>query len=260
MVLSAYPFHRDPRYFTDELSRTFPPFAHCKLDGSVLINNAREDDLGCHLTLMELYEKVFIFLWIWLAVVTICTAMSVIFLLLVTVPPFNRLFLCMHSSSKGITNLKKKVLKFCGCADLYVLYLLKRHRSEAQFIMFLTRFVHSTEDGFLVGNELKKNSDLNEKPGNTENVLDDPSNMKSEKWFNKNQTQPQHQLQPNLHNYCDFPTPINKSFLTSFSNQDQVRNRKFDASSPNQKFQPPSCSPQLGIEVCEDHCPNVDIA
>ncbi|XP_071517616.1 innexin inx2-like [Panulirus ornatus] len=234
LVYLAYPFQRHPQNFTDKLSRTFPPFVHCKLDGSVLVNNAREDNIGCHLTLMELYEKVFIFLWIWLALITVCTAVSVLFLLLVTLPPFNRLFLCMHSSSKGIRNVKNKVLKLCGYADLYVLYLFKRHRSETQFIMFLTRFVHCAENKMLVGNDETNPSNLN-KPANTDNGLDYPSNTKNEKFLNFNHTFP-----PDAHTSIDVSTPINKNILTGFSTGDHIRSRKFHASLSSPKVQLPS--------------------
>ncbi|KAG7171060.1 Innexin inx2-like 6 [Homarus americanus] len=234
LVYMAYPFHRDPQYFTDELSQTFPPFVNCTLGRQMLINNQRIDYLGCHLMLMELYEKVFIFIWIWLAIVTVCTALSVILLLVITLPPFNSFFLHMHSTSKCIKEMKRKVLKICQYGDLYVLYLMKRHRSEAQFIMFLTRFVHSNEESIevIVESKHKNPAKQNEKSANTENITDVPNDVKSEKWLSKNRVLTKSHTLSTFTHMSGFSAPLNPNF------EDQVRSRKFDFSTQNSKFRP----------------------
>lgn len=144
-MYSAYPYQRDPQNFTDYLSSTFPPFVLCRLEKRILVNNERVEDIACHLLLMELYEKIFMVLWVWLAVVTACTCLAVVCLLLATLPPFSRMFLNLRSNSSKIKKLKRKVLKICDVGDLYVLYLLKKHRSDGQFVMFMDKFTHNYE-------------------------------------------------------------------------------------------------------------------
>nr|XP_045593525.1 uncharacterized protein LOC123755090 [Procambarus clarkii] len=206
LIYAAYPFDRDPVYFKDELSRTFPPFVYCAIDTQMLINSEREDLLGCHLMLMELYEKMFIVIWFWLAVVTLCTALSVVCLLLVVLPPFNRLFLKMHTTSKDIRNIKRKILKLCPYGDLYVLYLMKCHRSEAQFIMFLKKFVHYSEDTLqevVVQSENKKSLNWRERLTSIENITNSSNTVENERLLNDSQDLPHRQQTSNFHNKDD---------------------------------------------------------
>ena len=83
LVINLYPFRRDSEHFSDELSLLFPPFVTCKVGPEMMLLNYRTEVIGCHLTLMELYEKFFIGLWFWLAfllAVTICQLISILML------------------------------------------------------------------------------------------------------------------------------------------------------------------------------------
>ncbi|CAL4080201.1 unnamed protein product, partial [Meganyctiphanes norvegica] len=82
----AYPFYRDPVGFTDYMSQMFPPFANCELHNEVQLVNKRIERLGCHLTVMELYEKIFLLIWVWLIVLTAMTAAYILFLMLLWIP------------------------------------------------------------------------------------------------------------------------------------------------------------------------------
>lgn len=83
LVISQYPFVRDSQHFSDPLSLLFPPFVTCKVGPEMMLLNYRTEVIGCHLTLMELYEKFFIGLWFWLLfllVGTLCKIISLFFL------------------------------------------------------------------------------------------------------------------------------------------------------------------------------------
>ena len=70
----AFPFKRDPETFTDVMSKVFPPFVQCEINGDVHeILASRKEVLGCHFTLMEFYEKIFLFLWFWMILLALCT-------------------------------------------------------------------------------------------------------------------------------------------------------------------------------------------
>ena len=56
----AYPFIRNPHDFNDYMSRTFPPFVSCEIGPVNEIINKRTEKFGCHLIMMELYEKIFL--------------------------------------------------------------------------------------------------------------------------------------------------------------------------------------------------------
>ena len=71
----AFPYKRDPENFSDVMSKIFPPFVQCEIIGELhRIIGQRFESLGCHFTLMELYEKIFLFLWFWMIILAVITA------------------------------------------------------------------------------------------------------------------------------------------------------------------------------------------
>lgn len=133
---SAYPFERDPRQFTDYMSVMFPPFASCELEKANQLTATREERLGCHLTFMELYEKVFLFIWLWLIILMVVTSVYIIFVFLMMLPCF-RMYLLrtskpLHSHQK-VTSMIIAVSKNCKVGDVYLLYRIKQHLSHARF-------------------------------------------------------------------------------------------------------------------------------
>lgn len=82
LVVSLYPFERDSQHFSDPLSLLFPPFVTCKVGPEMMLLNYRTEVIGCHLTLMELYEKFFIALWFWFALLLIGTMLKIFSLIL----------------------------------------------------------------------------------------------------------------------------------------------------------------------------------
>lgn len=138
----AYPFNRDPRYFTDYISEMFPPFANCELNNEVQLTNKRIERLGCHLTVMELYEKVFLVLWAWLIVMTAMTVGYLIFLALMWVPWARLIMLRIAkplSAKDTIRNTICNIVSTCKIGDVYLLYRLKQHFSHARYYELLTR-------------------------------------------------------------------------------------------------------------------------
>lgn len=216
LVYSAYPLHRDPHYFTDELSRTFPPFVRCIVHEQVLINNKREEWFGCHLLLMDIYDKMFVVIWVWLAFLIAVTVLTILVLFLWTIPPFNRLFLLMHTDSKHVKKLRNKIVKKYGYTDLYALHLMKRHRSEAEFMMLMSGLVHS----------------------------EDPCETQVESKFKKSKVSFRDEVTSNS-NYPPQFAPclgsekgcLDNSYQSNlgFAFDEAVRNRRIDASTPNPK-------------------------
>ncbi|XP_063587647.1 uncharacterized protein LOC134764899 [Penaeus indicus] len=166
LIYKSYPFHRNPRNFSDNLYQVFPPFVFCSIDEYNLINNARVDVLHCHLLLMELYEKVFVVLWVLLAFLMVIAVVSLVVLLLIVLPPFNRVFLFTFTTSKRVRKIKRKVHRIFGYGDLHVMSMMKSHVSEGQFITFLSQLVEnphlkfnamfpSEKDGLIIRNDME---------------------------------------------------------------------------------------------------------
>merc|ERR1719187_1631478 len=138
----AYPFNRDPDTFSDYMSQMFPPFANCELHEEVQLTGRRIERLGCHLTVMELYEKIFLALWLWLIVLTAMTAFYLVFLGLMWLP-FPRMFMLRIakplSAKDTIRNTIGHSISNCKIGDIYLLYRLKQHFSHARYYELLTR-------------------------------------------------------------------------------------------------------------------------
>lgn len=138
----AYPYERDPVTFTDYMSRTFPPFAKCELDFNNKLLARRTEILGCHLTVMELYEKVFLVVWAWLILLTIATSLYLVFLAFMWLPYFRLMILRVAkpaNAKEKVSNTILKVLDCCKIGDVYLLYRLKQHLSASRFYELLTR-------------------------------------------------------------------------------------------------------------------------
>ncbi|XP_063610410.1 innexin inx2-like isoform X2 [Penaeus indicus] len=185
----AYPFNRDPQQFTDYMSEMFPPFADCELHNEVQLTNKRIERLGCHLTVMELYEKVFLALWLWLIILTSITVGYIIFLSLMWVP-WARLFMLRIakplSAKDTIRNTICNIVSSCKIGDVYLLYRLKQHFSHARYYELLTRlsdpdFLRTMLDSVSIdhhgkgggggGPDLRQRPNKNQKPAGPERWL-----------------------------------------------------------------------------------------
>ncbi|KAK8745125.1 hypothetical protein OTU49_000466 [Cherax quadricarinatus] len=138
----SYPFNRDPQKFTDYMSQTFPPFASCELSNENQLVNKRIEKFGCHLTIMELYEKVFLIVWLWMIVLTFVTCCYIVFLGLMWLPCVQVYLLRtakpVHVSSK-VRGVVHAVAKNCKIGDIYLLYRVRGHLSHARFYELMTR-------------------------------------------------------------------------------------------------------------------------
>lgn len=142
---NAYPFNRDPIKFTDYISQTFPPFAKCNIDENKMLTNTRNESFGCHLPLMELYEKVFLLVWFWLIILTTVTAIYIVCLLALHLPIVQKFVLRIAkpaTADEKISDIVPGVYNNSKIGDVYLLYRIKQHVSHAQFyrmMVFLSK-------------------------------------------------------------------------------------------------------------------------
>ncbi|CAL4133694.1 unnamed protein product [Meganyctiphanes norvegica] len=139
--LNAYMW-RDPNTFTDYISQTFPPFASCELSKENMLVAQRTEKLGCHLTLMELYEKVFIFLWFWLILLTFFTIVYIIGVLIAFFTPCirRRIFYVNHPDYPDIRKMEvhiKDVYHNCDYGDFFLLLQIRKLLSNIQMFELL---------------------------------------------------------------------------------------------------------------------------
>lgn len=138
----SFPFTRDPVNFSDYMSRTFPPFAKCELSMTHKLVARRTEKFGCHLTVMELYEKVFLGVWVWLIILITVTIGYLIFLGFMWLPYFRSMMLKVAkppNAKNTVSDTIVSVIGYCKIGDVYLLYRLKQHLSHARFYELLTR-------------------------------------------------------------------------------------------------------------------------
>lgn len=138
----AYPFNRDPKRFTDYISQTFPPFVDCELTSISQLTNKRQEPFGCHLTVMELYEKLFIGLWAWLIMLTLVTALYIIYLIFFYWTPARLRILRVSkpmNAKKSVRHTVVSAITASKVGDVYLLYRLRTHFSHARYYDLLTK-------------------------------------------------------------------------------------------------------------------------
>ncbi|XP_076058369.1 uncharacterized protein LOC143035317 [Oratosquilla oratoria] len=130
LVPDALPFSRDYVGFTDPLSTVFPPFASCTFNKDWRMFGSRTEEFVCHLTLMELYEKIFVFVWLWMVLLVVWSSIYVVFLMVAIVSP---IWTYIHHVV-ALKHIQRSVSKTWGLADFYVLFCVKRRVSAVAFV------------------------------------------------------------------------------------------------------------------------------
>ncbi|KAK7083113.1 Mitosis inhibitor protein kinase wee1 [Halocaridina rubra] len=234
LMYAAYPYHRELPYFSDYISQTFPPFANCTIHVENLINNQREERFGCYLYLMELYEKLFVVVWVWLATLTVVTVVSLVVLIILALPPFSCLFLHLYSTSDRISCAQRKIMRMCSVSDLYALYLMKRYRSEDIFVKFLTKFVQNYEESLQEVIVSSKGVGVIDDKSSRSSLEGDWS-MQGRDWSKSTYPNPALPCAPKFPDGLQYP-PM--GFVSSSNGQD-FRFRKANHTSPSKRMAPP---------------------
>ncbi|KAF2366317.1 Innexin [Trinorchestia longiramus] len=154
-----FKLRRDPRYFSDPLSTIFPPFVECQISEFHKVVDRNEFNFGCHLTLMELYEKLFFITWCVLALHWLWSSVMILWLAFGLIPFFGK-FSCLvtsHLKYKKSVVTMWKTMKMCSLGEVHALYLVKRWMSCAQFDQLLATLLVEKEKEWL---NQKKGFDL----------------------------------------------------------------------------------------------------
>ena len=146
----AYPFTKDIVNFSDPLSQAFPPFARCDLHERTEITFKRTEQFGCHLTVMEMYEKVFVALWIYLIAVTTTTACYILYLFLFLHPVTRRLIFKPTPSVSAKDCDVERVNEALGTYKVGDFYLLYRLQSFIPHPLYYKLLLNITDRDFQI--------------------------------------------------------------------------------------------------------------
>ena len=104
----------------------------------------RTEELGCHLTVMELYEKVFMALWIWIVFLMVITAGYLVYLAMFWLPYFrtnyvHRRYKTPPFAQDGAKEKIASTLREYDVGDTFVLARLRGYLSNARFYVVLVK-------------------------------------------------------------------------------------------------------------------------
>lgn len=137
--MRAYIKGRDLEKFTDYISQTFPPFASCELNAETQLTAKRTEVLGCHLTHMELYEKIFLFVWCWLFFLVVLTMLYIVYMI-VMFALYRKKMVKVNVSQLGYADAQKtfdEVFKKFDYGNIFLLYLIKKQLNNTQYFELL---------------------------------------------------------------------------------------------------------------------------
>ena len=130
LLMTFWPFTRDYHQFHDALSTVFPPFTQCEVTPKMQLWMGRTERVGCHLPLMEIYEKVFLMVWVWQCILAVITLAYICALCCQLRSGGARLsMLCCGGQEHSLL-----VQKFSGvdCGELLALSLFKPYLTKVQ--------------------------------------------------------------------------------------------------------------------------------
>ena len=125
---AAFPYARDFDSFNDKLCVAFPPFVKCQITNNEQLINERKEIVGCHLTYMEFYEKIFLFVWAWLIILIIITAAYIVFLCSFINHTFRKTLIksCMSTKCENLDSVIETATWNFSVGDWFVLYRMQK--------------------------------------------------------------------------------------------------------------------------------------
>ena len=133
-IPNSYPFNRDIDNVSDGISQIFRRSVECEIGMNNFIYGATEK-YKCHLLNMDLYEKIFAFLWCWMLLLSIFTFIYIIFLFSLLSKYVKYFFIRYSLLNKRHSHINvSQFYESVGIGDIYLLYRVKLCISNNVFI------------------------------------------------------------------------------------------------------------------------------
>ncbi|XP_053634750.2 innexin inx2-like [Cherax quadricarinatus] len=130
----------DPENRTDPMSYIFPKMAKCVFRSFGASGTIQVRDVMCLIATNIINEKIYIFLWVWLVLLTSVTSLWLVFrLLTVSIPFFRHFLLKLHTNEKARIHVSR-VMEHCSLSEWFLLLSLAQNMETSVFSEFLTRF------------------------------------------------------------------------------------------------------------------------
>ncbi|XP_045116946.1 innexin inx2-like [Portunus trituberculatus] len=133
---------QDPENRTDPMSYVFPRMAKCTFRSFGPSGTIQVRDMMCLIATNIINEKIYLFLWVWLVLLTTLTSLWMLYrLLTILLPPLRNQLLKLRVD-RSVRGLLKDVLRGASLSDWLLLYSLGKNMERSVFTEFIL-FLHS---------------------------------------------------------------------------------------------------------------------
>ncbi|KAK8380262.1 hypothetical protein O3P69_016703 [Scylla paramamosain] len=131
----------DPENRTDPMSYVFPRMAKCTFKSFGPSGTIQVRDAMCLIAINIINEKIYLFLWVWLVLLTALTSLWMVYrLLTILLPPFRKQLLKLRVD-RSVWDLLEEVLRGASLSDWLLLYSLGKNMERSVFSEFII-FLH----------------------------------------------------------------------------------------------------------------------
>ncbi|XP_071519070.1 innexin inx2-like isoform X2 [Panulirus ornatus] len=150
----------DPENRTDPMSYVFPRMTKCTFRSFGSSGTIQVRDVMCLIATNIINEKIYLFLWVWLILLTCATSVWLVLRVLTIVLPFYRQFLLKLHVREGHRKEVSTFMKRASVSDWFLLISLAKNMEISVFSEFVSHLVAQvaiSADTFPVDNCQEKN-------------------------------------------------------------------------------------------------------
>ncbi|XP_068235264.1 innexin inx2-like [Palaemon carinicauda] len=129
----------DPENRTDPMSLVFPKMAKCTFKSFGASGTIQIKDVMCLIATNIINEKIYLFLWVWLVLLTAITAIWSVYRVLTIMLPFLRTFILRMYVKEGFASHVSEIMHHASLSDWYLLVSLGRNMEESVFSEFVAQ-------------------------------------------------------------------------------------------------------------------------
>ncbi|KAK3854890.1 hypothetical protein Pcinc_038670 [Petrolisthes cinctipes] len=133
----------DPENRTDPMAYVFPRMAKCTFKSFGPSGTIQIRDVMCLIATNIINEKIYLFLWVWIVLLTTVTSAWIVYRILTIVLPFFRIFLLKARANSAMSSEVSKVMRMASLSDWFLLYNLAKNMEKTVFSEFIQ---HLAED------------------------------------------------------------------------------------------------------------------
>nr|XP_045616203.1 innexin inx2-like isoform X2 [Procambarus clarkii] len=135
----------DPENRTDPMSFVFPKMAKCTFRSFGASGTIQVRDVMCLIATNIINEKIYIFLWVWLVLLTTVTSLWLVFRLLTIFIPWLRYFILRMHTNEAARVQVSRVMKEVSLSQWFLLLSLAHNMESSIFSEFLIHFDNELE-------------------------------------------------------------------------------------------------------------------